>query len=173
MTWSTVVLQFLSLLRKSRAHDRQQAWVGSEEEKQIESELLDAASQRDKSLSLGRVFAAHRKQLLGKFGDMQRDVSMQHLVACCNAVNVVRLLLSEVNSGGVDCNKPTTGGCLGYPIAFAAALGHADVVHTLMEMSTENNSLALIKAQHAAAALGHGVIVKDLLDFDRKLLKNR
>lgn len=52
-----------------------------------------------------------------------------HFAACHNAHNLVTLLLEECDT---DKNE-STGGCLGFPVAFAAYFGHEETLQAFMQ----------------------------------------
>jgi ankyrin repeat protein len=85
-----------------------------------------------------------------------------HIAACYNHANVVGVLLDE---GKADLNTTTTGGCLGYPIAFAAALGHAGVVDTFLSRrdALSPSKDAIVRSLHAATAGGFDDIIASLV----------
>ena len=56
-----------------------------------------------------------------------------HFAACHNAVHVVQILLVEC---ATDINE-STGGCLGFPTAFAAYFGHEATFKVLLERANQ------------------------------------
>ena len=74
---------------------------------------------------------AHQTQLFGN--SCVSKMTALHFAACHNAVHVVQILLDEC---ATDINE-STGGCLGFPIAFAAYFGHEATVEVLLERANQ------------------------------------
>jgi ankyrin repeat protein len=91
-------------------------------------------------------------------------LTLLHLASCYNHV---LLAIQLIDSWNADVHA-TSGGCLAYPIAFAAALGHLDVVNVFVERRGTKllRPDAVGRSLHAAAAMGCNDVIQLLLDTD-------
>ena len=102
-----------------------------------------------------------------------------HFAACYNHGHVVSMLLHKEADAEIS-----SGGCLGHPLVFAAALGHIEVVDTFLRWNPFQAETAIANysgnsffeaakcSLHAAAAGGHNDVITKLLNYRFHALKN-
>ena len=114
---------------------------------------------RHQQLRLFRCLFQRHQRLA--FGHCRFNLTALHFAVCHNAVHIVRALVRECESD-IDSS---TGGCLGFPVAFAAYFNHEDVVRIFfLERHDKLSSQAAVRGLHAAIVRGYVDIVELFVD---------